>query len=97
MKAIHHLSIALCLSLPALALAENAIVPTHSRHASLATTPPNAATTSTDSTPVAPDTTTNSADTAVHATNSVQTNKKVPSETDPVPLSDYVNGGYYNQ
>ena len=96
MKAIHHLSIALCLSLPALALAENAIVP-NSRHESLATTPANAATTSTDSTPVAPDTTTNSAGTAVHATNSIQTNKKVPSETDPVPLSDYVNGGYYNQ
>lgn len=97
MKAIHHLSIALCLSLPALAFAENAVVPMkHSRYEPLATTP-TAATTSSDSTPVAPDATMKSTGTTIHATNSVQINKKDLSDTDPVPLSDYVNGGYYNQ
>ena len=84
MKAIHRLSIALCLSLPALALAEN-----ESESIKQARYEPSAA--------VAPDATTKSTGTSVDATKSAQANKKYLSDTDSVPLSDYVNGGYYDQ
>jgi len=97
MKAIHHFSIALCLSLPALALAENESGSIKQARYEPSAAAPNAATKSTGYAPADPDATTKSTGTSVDATKSVQANKKYLPDTDPVPLSDYVNGGYYNQ
>lgn len=81
MKTIN-LSLVLCLSMPALAFAANEATTAYPEMYEA-------------SAPAAPTANYESSGTATEKLLSVQSDEKFIAGTDPVPLSDYVNGGYY--